>query len=101
MFNTVEEIVDDLIASSQDDESIGVFIDTPEDRLAMFHHSLGTHIRNEYHLWNTSPLTKHWRECEDERTTIDGIDHSEDHPDAVSMKIIIELHKKLKAMQQT
>lgn len=49
-----------------------------EDELIHLHHGLGTWIRNEYKLWENgwNPEIK------------DGVDYSEDHPDAISMKIV-------------
>ena len=45
-------------------------------------------IRNDYGLWEFDhPLTQHWHQNPDCRNIVDGIDHSEDHPDNVSAEI--------------
>ena len=51
------------------------FLDTP---YVILHHELGRHLRNECNLW------------EDRYTPyiVDGVDHSPDHPDAVSSRAI-------------
>ena len=42
-------------------------------------------IRNDYGLWEFDhPLTQHWHQHSDCRNIVDGVDHSEDHPDNVS-----------------
>ena len=54
------------------------------NNLIDYHHSLGRYIRNKYKLWN-----KKW-----EPLIINGSDHSPDHPDNISMKMIEEIWKK-------
>lgn len=50
---------------------------------------VGHSVRNDYGLWEfDNPLTQHWHQHEDCRNIVDGIDHSEDHPDNVSAEII-------------
>ena len=61
------------------------FIHLEEDDLHRLHHGFGTHIRNELGLWEEPPHTPN---------IIDGVDYSEDHPDAISMTIIKEVWKK-------
>jgi hypothetical protein len=53
-----------------------------------YHHGFGTWIRNEYGLWDTSPLTVRWREDPSCRKVVNGVDESPDHPDQVSDLII-------------
>lgn len=60
------------------------FIET--EKLTKYHNSLGRNIRNDFKLWDTE-----WRPM-----IVDGIDRSEDHPDQVSMRVIEEVHKRLK-----
>lgn len=52
--------------------------ETCKDDLILLHHTLGRHIRNQFGLWELK-----WTPV-----IVDGIDVSEDHPDAISMKII-------------
>ena len=53
-------------------------------------------IRNDYGLWEFDhPLTQHWHAYPDCRNLVDGIDHSEDHPDAVSAVILEIVRSKL------
>lgn len=49
---------------------------------------VGRAIRNDYGLWEFDhPLTQHWHMNPEARNIVDGIDHSEDHPDNVSALI--------------
>lgn len=73
----INEIVDDLENGLTKGE-IRSLKSCPESELIMYHHSAGRYIRNTYKLW-----TYEW-----EPELIDGVDHSPNHPDAVSMKII-------------
>jgi hypothetical protein len=64
------------------------FLDTPKEDLSKYYHStLGRTIRNEFKLWETE-----WKP--DVR---DGIDHSPDHPDHISMRVIEEVWERLKS----
>ena len=53
--------------------------------LISYHHSLGRSIRNHFKLWQYEWKTH----------IVSGIDCSEDHPDNISMQVIIEVWKKL------
>lgn len=57
------------------------FINTSKSGLFAYHHTLGQRIRNEFKLW-----TYKWEE-----KLINGVDCSENHPDAISMRIIKEV----------
>ncbi len=57
-----------------------------EDDLITLHHTLGQSIRNEYGLWKRS-----W-----EPVLVNGVDHSDNHPDAISNFIIREIWESLK-----
>ena len=48
---TVEEAVDQLI-SSMSEEDKEALRNTPEQDLILFHHGVGTYIRNEFGLWS-------------------------------------------------
>ena len=57
---------------------------------------VGRAIRNEYGLWEFDhPLTQHWHMYPEDRNIVDGIDYSEDHPDAVSEAILEAVKAKL------
>ena len=92
-FDTTEKIVEDLLQSEDFVSSVKIFIDDEVNskRTAWeksFTHSFFTReIRNHYSLWHESPLTKNWRENEESRVIVDGVDFSEDHPDNISGKI--------------
>ncbi len=54
--------------------------------IGLYHMTLGRHIRNTYGLWSLPNHTP---------VLIDGVDHSPDHPDAISGSIIRELYKRV------
>lgn len=57
------------------------FKTTEFDKLIIYHHTIGQDIRNEFNLWSypwTPMIGK------------DGADHSPNHPDAISMRVIEE-----------
>lgn len=54
------------------------FFNTPKENLALYHHTLGTEIRNHFNLWKNE-----WTPV-----LVNGIDESDEHPDAISMRII-------------
>ena len=92
---TKQQIADDYL---QRDTSNGqhltspflIFKNSKKENLIDYHHSIGRNIRNTYGLWNSeNPSTKHWHNFPDDRLIIDGIDCSQDHPDAVSFDIIV------------
>lgn len=80
----IDEIVNELEKSLDKDETESLK-SCPESELIMYHHSAGRYIRNTYKLW-----TYEW-----EPQLIEGVDHSPNHPDAVSMKIIKMLWDRL------
>ena len=60
------------------------FKSNPKKELISLHHGFGTWIRNHFHLWEneyTPVIDEH------------GIDIAEDHPDAISMKVIYRIHE--------
>jgi len=93
----MDEIVNDLMKSVLSEEAnIKEFLQVDEADLHQFHHGFGTYIRNTYSLWFENPLTEKWRTDEASRNIVDGVDYSDDHPDAVSMQIIKTLYTKMK-----
>jgi hypothetical protein len=77
-------------------EVIGWYLKSPDktqiefqrcDELGLYqyHHSIGRDIRNHFKLW----------EIEWQPVIVDGIDEADDHPDAVSMKIIKEVWRRV------
>lgn len=84
-----EAIIEDLQREVRDlwpDDQIAEFytMEWGKDSLISLHHSFGRYIRNKYKLW----------EVEWEPELIDGVDHSPNHPDSISMTIIEELWKR-------
>jgi len=61
------------------------FAAVAEDRLHQYHHSLGRQIRNHFQLWNIS-----W-----EPELVEGVDVSNEHPDAISMEVIREVWRRV------
>ncbi len=82
---TVEEAVDRLLSSMSEKDKQS-FKNTPEKDLIMFHFGLGTHIRNEFGLWQGN--TELLKSCEKESYFVD--------PDDASSIIIEALRKKLR-----
>lgn len=62
----------------QSDETKKEFVESSKQNLIAYHTTLGRSIRNEFKLWE-----REW--VPDIR---EGVDHSEDHPDQISMKVI-------------
>lgn len=77
--------------SMNDDMTQREFIECPRSRLSMYHHGLGSWIRNQFNLWSY-PWTP---------VLVDGVDMADDHPDAVSMSIIEEVWDRIQEMEQT
>ncbi len=88
----------DTIIDEIDDESQQALRSLSFDQLASLHSSWGRAIRNEFGLWQFDhPLTKHWHEFPEEHDMRNGVDYSDDHPDAVSMEIMKVVWKKVNA----
>ena len=86
---TISEIADaEMILFRHAPEYMFEFANTKEGDLVKYHSGYGMHLRNKYKLWFESPLTKNWRDNPESRNIDAGIDCSEDHPDAISMRII-------------
>lgn len=64
------------------------FIKTSEDDLILYHNTLGMAVRNGVALWEYS-----W-----EKNLINGIDHSDGHPDQVSFTAIRRVHEEFVSM---
>lgn len=60
-------------------DEIKKFLDTPKEDLIAYHSTVGRSIRNAFELWE-----KPWTPVIDES----GADVSEEHPDAVSMRVL-------------
>jgi hypothetical protein len=76
MVDTVTTWFDDMPKNDQES-----FLALCEQDLITLHHTLGRSIRNEFHLWDNK-----W-----EPVIINNVDHSEEHPDSISMRIITEV----------
>lgn len=90
MFKTIDEIAEKVLSTLPENEKI-YLRSLSESDMIYFHDIMGRSIRNEYKLWNGSPLTKAWFEDQKNNTNtyiVDGVDHHPCHPDAVSMNIL-------------
>jgi hypothetical protein len=86
-YDTVDKIVDREI-SMMDSGNINYLKSITKDRVFVFHHGVGTYIRNKYKFWESNPLTEKWRTDPTSHKIVNGVDCSEDHPDAVSMRVL-------------
>lgn len=64
------------------------FVKRPKNEIYYYHSTLGRSIRNEFKLWEYM-----W-----EPEIIGGVDHSPDHPDQVSDRIMTALWEKLRVV---
>lgn len=82
-----KEIVEDMYKVFLNEPKIikDEFKNTPREQLVSYHSSLGRKIRNRYKLWQNS-----W-----ETELINGVDHSPNHPDQISMRIIEKIWDKM------
>ena len=84
----VIEVMRWLAEASTDDRER--FLGCTKDGLVQYHHSLGRNIRNRFGLW------KHKWEPE----VRDGVDHSPEHADAISQRIIEEVWRRKKQVSE-
>ena len=89
MILTEDQIVDELFKELGEKDLHFIF-NMNKDDLISLHHSYGRHIRNTYKLWENkwNPVLQ------------DQVDVSEGHPDAISMRIIEKLWKKLQVVKE-
>ena len=88
----------DQITDEIDKQSQQALRNIQVGELHRLHSSWGRAIRNEFGLWQADhPLTKNWHNNPDGRDIQDGIDCSNDHPDRVSMLIMLAVWKKVNA----
>ena len=80
MKSSFEEMVDEVYSwiEGEPKENIDKFLDMRKDELFKYHHTLGRSIRNTFKLWSTEWVPE----------LIDGVDHSSNHPDHISMRVI-------------
>jgi len=80
MTEDFEEMVDEVFSWLEGEgiEVIAKFTDEQKGDLVAYHHTLGRNIRNTFELWKLE-----W-----EPNIIDGVDHSPNHPDEISMRVI-------------
>lgn len=99
MWLTFDEIVDDLEQRiSLVDKKEIANMDAAD--LPLLHHGFGTWIRNSFDLWHGNPITEQWRTNPASHNVINGVDHSEDHPDSVSMRVIVALHSRIQYLKK-
>lgn len=104
MWMTFDEILNDLETriSLADKKLLAA---EQKDDLIKYHHGFGTWIRNSYGLWSGNPLTEQWRtnpashKMVRDSSGVD-VDESDDHPDAVSMRLIEELHDRVQYLNK-
>jgi hypothetical protein len=88
MKNTVNDIADDMINNMSEQDRLYF----SKNHKYMETRILARYIRNTYELWTTNPITHNWRNHIN-RTVVNGIDFSYEHPDNISsyiVKLIIE-----------
>lgn len=96
-FNTVEEVAQHFYQNLNEEDKEAVangFAKFAPFEQVLVHMDIKRAIRNIYNLWHNSPLTEKWRTDESSHKMIDGVDHSEDHPDNISQTIynrVVEL----------
>jgi len=86
-----EEMVEEVLkwfARSDTEEQIA-FVSTEIDNLVQYHTTLGRQIRNEFEMWRD----------EHEPFIVDGCDHSQDHPDARSMRVMEDVWRRLNSIE--
>jgi hypothetical protein len=91
MKTTINDIVEDLVITlpSKDKKML------LKDFSSLQRTCLGRYIRNTYELWTASPLTHNWRNHIN-RTIVNGIDYSYEHPDNIAGIIADLLIERLK-----
>jgi hypothetical protein len=94
MFNTVEEIAQDIIKNTPDIKEFLDFKSTDFMHNRALYIEFPRWIRNTYKLWDVRhPLTKAWHDGK--RLLIDGIDCTPEHPDNISAAIMRRIKKQL------
>lgn len=91
--NLVNEIAKELF-NKLSKEDLEVIKDADREEMYIFHHGVGTSIRNGYGLWTTSPLTEQYRIDRVNGGTEfieNGVDCHPHHPDSVSMEILFKI----------
>jgi hypothetical protein len=90
MKRAFDEMVDEVFnwIEGEPQENIDQFLGVKEENLFMYHDTLGRTIRNHFRLWE-HPWTPIFQ-------VVDGIkiDVSNEHPDAISMRVIEEVWKR-------
>ena len=86
---TESEIARDIVDNRLDDDTKTYIKDMSFEDVGSLHHGFGTWIRNTFELWQRPA----W-----EPVIIDGVDCAEDHPDAISFRIICLVHDMLNGL---
>lgn len=95
MIDKIDLIAYDAIKSFEADDLRIVSGELASSLPTVFDSSVTRWLRNEYSLWYDNPLTAKWRDHPETHKIIDGVDHSYDHPDAVSERIYQFMKKHL------
>ena len=87
-----EEFIDNCVTTvlewfeKAEEKEKEYFKNMKKEDLCLLHHTLGMNIRNHFKFWEFSYTPK----------IIDDVDYAEDHPDAMSMKVIERVHTIIK-----
>jgi hypothetical protein len=89
-----DEIVEDVYSKLGESDKQWLLAAT-EAQVRGLHYYTGMSIRNTYGLWDpTHVLTTNWANNPESRDMRDGVDYSNDHPDAVSNEILAAIWRK-------
>lgn len=90
MYLTLDEMADIIIPELCEEDKVYI-LEANENSLLLLHHSLGRYIRNLFGLW----AGKH-----EPKYDANGVDCSEEHPDAISFAVIKTIQEKLREINQ-
>lgn len=82
--NMINEVLIWLTDPDTTEDERDNFIKCNEEKLHIYHDSLGRSIRNIFKLWETDWIPE----------IRNGVDYSENHPDQISMRIIKEVWRR-------
>jgi len=86
-----EKLIDDMVETltewfdTSPEDNKKHFLKLSHEQLVVYHHTIGRSLRNKFKLWENP-----WKP-----DLINGIDHSKNHPDSLSMRAIERFHEQL------